>query len=131
MMKTLAKTLFLVAGLLAAGLFNSTGALAATPTTVDGITTIHLDEYNGYFAAKETLASLKPGQYKFVVTNKTNKLVGFQIQDNVTHKTLDKFPLDPGQTKSAVVQISENGFRYRCPINPTAWYEIDHVQARK
>ena len=113
------------------GLTTGTAAIAATPKTIDGVTTIHMDQYSGYFAAKETLASLKPGKYKFVIANKAKKVVGFQIQDNVTRKTLDMFPLEPGQTKSTVVQISENGFRYRCPINPTPWYEVDNVKAKK
>jgi len=125
-MKNLVKALLVITSLLV-----GTQAYAATPKTESGVTTIHLDQYGGYFTAEETLASLKPGKYKFVITNKADKLVGFQIQDNITHKTLDMFPLDPGQTKSAVVQISENGFRYRCPINPTPWYEVDNVQAKK
>lgn len=66
---------------------------AATPTTKNGVTTIHLDEYNGYFAAQETLVSLKPGVYDFVVNNKAGKLVGFWLQDNVTKEFLFKSPL--------------------------------------
>ncbi|RRQ21581.1 hypothetical protein [Thiohalobacter thiocyanaticus] len=97
---------------------------AATPETVDGVTVIHLDEYNGYFAARETLAGLKPGKYRFVVTNKAEKMVGFWLQDNETHEMLDRFPLEPGETKETVVNITENGFRYRCPINPTPWYPV-------
>jgi len=114
-----------------ASLIISTQVFAATPKTVNGITTIHLDQYGGYFSAKETLADLKPGKYKFIVANKAGKVVGFQIQDNISHKTLDMFPLDPGQTKSTVVQISDDGFRYRCPINPTPWYEVDNIKAKK
>ena len=91
---------------------------------------IHLDEYNGYFAAKETLASLEAGEYTFIVTNRANKLVGFQLQDLKTHKLLDMFPLEPGETRTSKVTITENGFRYRCPINPTPWYELD-VKAAK
>ena len=125
-MKHLAKTLILLTGLFLAGQANAT-----VPQTIDGVTTIHLDQYSGYFDAKETLAGLKPGKYKFVIANKANKVVGFQIQDNVTHKTLDMFPLDPGQTKSTIVTINENGFRYRCPINPTPWYEVDNIKAKK
>ena len=102
--------------------------VAGTPQTRDdGVTVIHLDEYNGYFAAEETIAGLKAGEYEFVVTNKADKLVGFQIQDLESRKTLDKFPLEPGQTKISRVTITENGVRYRCPINPTPWYEIDGV----
>jgi len=99
-------------------------ALAAVPTTKDGVTTIHLDEYNGYFAAHETIVDLKHGVYDFVVTNKADKLVGFWIQDGETHEQLDKFPIEPGETRTSRVTISENGFRYRCPINPTPWYDV-------
>lgn len=86
---------------------------------------IHLDEYNGYFAAKETLASLPAGEYTFIVTNKAGKVVGFQLQDQKTHKQLDMFPLEVGETRSTTVTIGKNGFRYRCPINPTPWYDVD------
>ena len=98
--------------------------LAASTLSWAAPTTIHLDEYNGYFAAKETLASLKPGEYKFVVTNKAKKVVGFLLQDGKTHERLDMFPLEPGETIETTVTISENGFRYRCPINPTPWYDV-------
>ncbi|MGB9128897.1 MAG: hypothetical protein WCB97_04550 [Thiobacillus sp.] len=111
-------------------LLVSTFAFAATPVTQDGVTTIHLDQYGGYFAAEETLAGLKPGKYRFVVSNKTNKVTGFQIQDFTTHKVLDMFPLDPGKTRTSEVNITENGFRYRCPINPTPWYEVENVSAK-
>ena len=30
----------------------------------------------------------------------------------------------------AIVDIGENGFRYRCPINPTQWYDLENVAAR-
>lgn len=96
---------------------------AQPPVTKGGVTTIHLDEYNGYFAAKETLAGLKPGKYKFVVRNRADKLVGFLLQDATTHEKIDMFPLEPGETRTVTATISENGFRYRCPINPTPWYE--------
>ena len=99
-------------------------ANAATPTTKDGVTTIHLDEYNGYFAAQETLASLKPGVYDFVVNNKAGKVVGFWLQDNVTKDFLFRSPLEVGESLTARVTLTENGFRYRCPINPTCWYEV-------
>jgi len=109
---------------LAAALVLPGVSMAAPPVSKDGITTINLNEYNGYFAADETLAGLKPGKYKFNITNKANKLVGFLIQDGVTHKQLDMFPLEPGQSRSSVVTIGDNGFRYRCPINPTPWYDV-------
>lgn len=102
----------------------SFSASAATPPTENGVTTIVLDEYNGYFSARDTLVDLKPGTYDFVVTNKSDKLVGFWLQDGVTHEQFDKFPLEPGETRTTRVTISENGFRYRCPINPTPWYDV-------
>ncbi len=110
--------------LLAATLALPGISLATTPTTKDGITTINLNQYNGYFAADETLAALKPGKYRIIVTNKADKLVGFLLQDGVTHKQLDMFPLEPGQSRSTTFTVSENGFRYRCPINPTPWYDV-------
>lgn len=119
------RTLLAAATLALAALITLPAAFAATPTTVDGVTTIHLDQYNGYFAASETLAGLKPGKYRFVVSNKAGKMVGFQIQDGTSHQQLDMFPLEPGQTRESVVDIGEGGFRYRCPINPTPWYEVD------
>ena len=118
MKKTLTK-IALIAALVVPAL-----AHADTPKTVNGVTTIHMNEYNGYFAVKETLAGLKPGKYKFVVTSKAKKVVGFWLQDNKTHKFLGKFPLEPGQTKTTTVTITKNGFRYRCPINPTPWIDV-------
>jgi hypothetical protein len=117
--KNLLHSFLLLAALTATGISH-----AATPTTKDGVTTIHLDEYNGYFAAQETLVSLKPGTYDFVVNNKAGKLVGFWLQDNVTKEFLFKSPLEEGKSLTARVTLTENGFRYRCPINPTAWYEV-------
>ena len=112
-------TLLLFAAVTISGVTN-----AATPTTKAGVTTIHLDEYNGYFAAQETLAGLKPGKYKFVIANKTKKVVGFWLQDPKTKKFFDQFPLEVGETRTVTANITENGFRYRCPINPTAWYDV-------
>lgn len=104
-------------------------AAAELPTTRDdGVTVIHLDEYNGYFAAKETLADLKAGEYEFVVTNKADKVVGFQIQNFKTHERLDMFPLQPGETRTSRVTITEDGVRYRCPINVTPWYDLDVIK---
>ena len=97
---------------------------ADVPLTDNGVTTIHLDEYNGYFSARETLVDLKAGIYDFVITNKADKLVGFWLQDAKTKAFLDKFPLEPGEQRTARVTLTENGFRYRCPINPTPWYDV-------
>ena len=109
-------------------LLGANVALGAPPITKDGVTTIHLEEYNGYFAAKETLAPLKAGTYDIVITNKAGKSVGFQIQDAKTHEQFDMFPLEPGETKTSRVEVTTNGFRYRCPINPTPWYVLDNVK---
>jgi hypothetical protein len=105
------------------GLLLASTTSAAPPQTVDGVTRIHLEQHNGYFSAEETLAGLKPGTYEFVVTNKAGKLAGFQITD-AAGNGLDMFPLEPGQTRTTRVEIGEGGFRYRCPINPTPWYEV-------
>lgn len=86
---------------------------------------IHLDEYRGYFSAKETLADLAPGDYTFIITNRAKKVVGFQIQDLKTHAQLDMFGLEPGETRTSKVSITSNGFRFRCPINPTPWYDME------
>jgi hypothetical protein len=117
--RKLLTTVLLAVSLLASGIGS-----AAPPQSIDGVTTVHLDEYNGYFASQETLAGLKPGKYRFVVTNRADKLVGFLLQDGVTHEQLDMFPLEPGQSRTVTAEISANGFRYRCPINPTPWYDV-------
>lgn len=118
------KRLFLSALLVLAVLVPAVTFSAPPAPDKAGVRTIHLDEYNGYFAARETLAGLNPGQYRFVITNRADKLVGFLLQDGVTHEKLDMFPLEPGESRTIVAEISENGFRYRCPINPTPWYDV-------
>lgn len=107
-------TLLLFAAVTISGATN-----AATPMTKEGVTTIHLDEYNGYFAAQETLAGLKPAKYKCVIANKTTKLVGFWLQDPKIKMFFDQFTLEVRETLIVTANITENGFRYRCPINPT------------
>lgn len=105
--------------------FGLGAALAQAEDPAKGkVTTIHLDEYNGYFAAQETLAGLKPGDYDFVVQNKAPKMVGFLLQDGKTQEQLAMFPLEAGKSRTVRVKITANGFRYRCPINPTPWYEV-------
>jgi hypothetical protein len=112
---------------LVAGQVNT--ALAGIPATRnDGVTVIHLDEYNGYFSAEETVVDLEAGEYEFVITNRAEKLVGFQIQDLATRTNLDMFPLEPGQTRVSRVTVGEDGVRYRCPINPTPWYDLDVIR---
>ena len=105
--------------------FGSVGAAFAADAPVRKI---HLDQYNGYFSAQETLTGLQPGTYEFVVSNKAGKLVGFQVQNFRTQETLAMFPLQPGETQSAIVEVTADGVRYRCPINPTPWYDLDVVK---
>lgn len=115
---------------LVSSLVLSFSSMAGTPQKNEqGVTVINLDEYNGYFSAAETIAGLKAGEYEFVITNKSEKLVGFQIQNFKSHETLDMFPLEPGEKRISRVTITEDGVRYRCPINPTPWYDIDNVKA--
>jgi len=116
----------LVATLLVGLALNVSPAYAADAPPVR---TIHLDQYNGYFSAQETLAGLTPGKYEFVVTNKAGKLAGFQVQNLKTRETLDMFPLEPGEARSTIVEITGDGIRYRCPINPTPWYDVDAIKA--
>ncbi|WP_434930641.1 hypothetical protein ACRWQM_16275 [Shewanella sp. HL-SH5] len=103
---------------------------AATPTKNDqGVVEIHLEQHGGHFTARDTLAGLKPGKYQFIIENKTNKLVGFQLQNFITHEQLDMFPLEVGQTKRTdVIEVTEEGIRFRCPINPTPWYDMDGIK---
>ncbi len=129
-MQTLQRLIILAT--LTAGLVAGLAAQAGTPQTrADGVTVIHLDEYNGYFSAEETITGLAAGEYEFVVTNKADKLVGFQIQNLQSRETLDTFPLQPGETASTRVTVTTDGVRYRCPINPTPWYEVDGVGPAK
>ena len=100
---------------------------AELPRTESGAFVIELDEYRGYFTAAETLGGLKAGEYEFVVTNKADKVVGFQIQNFKTHEPLGMFPLEPGETRTAKVTVTTDGVRFRCPINPTPWYDLDIV----
>ena len=127
-MRFLKTFLTTVAALVALASFSSI-ATADTPTTrKDGVTVIHLDEYGGYFSAHETLAGLKAGEYEFVVTNRADKLVGFQIQGINARENLDMFPLEPGETRTSRVTVGTDGVRFRCPINPTPWYDLDVVK---
>lgn len=106
--------------------FGSAGLAFAADAPVRKI---HLDQYNGYFSAQETLNGLQTGSYEFIVTNRAGKLVGFQVQNLRTHETLAMFPLQPGETQSTLVDVTVDGVRYRCPINPTPWYDLDSIQS--
>ncbi len=108
----------------------SLNAFAATPEkNADGVVEIYLEQHGGHFSARDTLAALKPGKYQFIISNKAGKLVGFQLQNFTTHEALDMFPLEPGETlKSDVINVTSEGVRFRCPINPTPWYDIDGIR---
>ncbi|MFY0677374.1 MAG: hypothetical protein JXR18_08845 [Neptuniibacter sp.] len=121
--KRVASLFVLVATLVAAPFATS----AVLEPREDGVRVINLEQHGGHFSAKETLAGLKAGEYEFVITNKTNKLVGFQIQNFKTHAGLDMFPLEPGQTRVSRVTVTTDGVRFRCPINPTPWYDLDNI----
>ena len=112
--------LIAVVGLILAGL----PVEARAGSEEKDVTHINLIERNGHFEAKETLANMKPGTYVFHVTNKAGKPVGFQIQDTKTKETLAKGMVKQGKTKDFEVEVGENGVRYRCPVNPTPWYEV-------
>lgn len=94
----------------------------------DGITRIHLDQHGGHFVADKTLAGLKAGKYEITVANKTDKVVGFQLQNFKTHDLVDMFPLEPGETRTTTVEFTTDGVRFRCPINPTPWYDLDNIK---
>ena len=63
------------------------------------------------------------------MTNKADKLVGFLLQDGQDHEQLALSLIQVGETVEYEVVIDANGFRYRCPINPTPWYDVA-VQAK-
>lgn len=125
-MKKLLTSLFAISALL-----FSFASSAATPTkNAEGVVEIYLEQHGGHFSARDTLAGLKPGKYQFIINNKAGKLVGFQLQNFTTHEALDMFPLEPGQTKRTdVITVTEEGVRFRCPINPTPWYDIDGIKS--
>ncbi|MCL1093336.1 hypothetical protein [Shewanella kaireitica] len=122
---------FITQIMLMTALMFSFAASAAIPTqNADGVVEIYLEQHGGYFSAKDTLASLKPGKYQFIITNKAGKLVGFQLQNFTTHEALDMFPIEPGKTlRSDIVEVTAEGVRFRCPINPTPWYDMDVIKA--
>ncbi|MGB0893434.1 MAG: hypothetical protein ACPGUD_03435 [Parashewanella sp.] len=109
----------------------ASNAIAGTPQqNKDGVTVIYLEQHGGHFKAKDTLAGLKAGKYQFVISNKADKLVGFQLQNFKTRAQLDMFPLEPGETRASdVITVTEAGVRFRCPINPTPWYDMDVISA--
>jgi len=59
---------------------------------------------------------------------KAGKVAGFQLQHFTSHETLAMFPLEPGETRTAKVTVTTDGIRFRCPINPTPWYDLDNIK---
>jgi len=98
---------------------------AAFGADKESVTRIHLTEHNGYFETTETLMNLEPGHYVFEVKNEAGKMVGFLVQDLGTEEVLAMGAIKPGQEREYEVEISEAGIRFRCPINPTPWYEVN------
>ena len=80
-----------IASLLVVGM--SATSWAGTPTTRDdSVTVIHLDRYNGHFAADETLASVTAGEYEFVVTNRMEyQYVSRSVSESLTLADNDLF----------------------------------------
>jgi len=101
------------------------GAGSAIGADKANVTRIHLTEHNGYVESSETLMNLEPGHYVFEVKNEAGKMVGFLVQDLATEEVLAMGAIEPGQKREYEVEISKAGFRYRCPINPTPWYEVN------
>lgn len=89
-----------------------------------GETTIHLVQKNGFFESQDAMYPLKAGDYAFEVVNASGRDVGFQLQDAKTGKTLVVAPLKIGETKTFKAKLAAGDFRYRCPINPTPWYDF-------
>jgi hypothetical protein len=88
------------------------------------VTRIHMVEKKGYFEVQETLMNLEPGAYVFEVKNDSGKMVGFMVQDLKTMETLTMGSIEVGKTREYEVEISADGFRFRCPINPTPWHDV-------
>ena len=111
--------------LLSSLLLVGAGTGAAIGADKENVTRIHLTEHNGYFETAETLMNLEPGHYVFEVKNEAGKMVGFLVQDLGTEEVLAMGAIKPGQEREYEVEISAAGFRFRCPINPTPWYEVN------
>ncbi len=117
-----------LSALAAAVLMMSGGSVLAADE--EAPTKIKLYEHNGYFEAEDTLMGMKSGEYIIEVKNVADKLCGLEVQDSETGEVLAKGPIKPGQTKQFSFEATDNGFKYRCPINPTPWYEVQ-VKTRK
>ena len=100
------------------------GVMQVDSARASGETTIHLVQKNGYFESKDAMYPLKAGDYTFEVANESGRDVGFQVQEIKGSKTLTMGPLKIGETKSFKVKLATGDYRYRCPINPTPWYDF-------
>lgn len=107
---------------------HSIGVLAislALASAGQAATTIHLTQHNGYFSSQEAVGGLKAGDYEFVIENASNKDVGYQFEQMSNGKTVAMGPLKVGESKTVKVRLDAGAYRYRCPLNPTPWYELN------
>ena len=113
--------LFAVAFLLSAPLFAQ-----------NNVKTIDLEQTTGEFKTKEL--KLKPGTYKFQVTNvNVDHAVGFvlapkqddiQAEDHIKAAYLSK-TIGEGETASSgEVTLAKGEYVYFCPLNPTPHYVL-------
>lgn len=102
------------------------GGIAFARKPMDRI--IHLREQNDSFLCDDSLEHCKSGRYKFIITNESDRNMGFQIQNSKTHENLGMLPCKAGETRSILVEIPSDGWRFRCPVTPTKWYEIPGVK---
>jgi len=86
-------------------------------------TKLHLTIHQDTISTEDDIAALEPGLYEFVVANKTNDKVVFEIQDFKTEKVLGKIKIKPSKSKKARVKITKNGFRYR--KSDDIWHDIE------
>ena len=111
-------------GLVAVCALALLGVMQVDSARAGSETTIHLVQKNGYFESKDAMYPLKAGDYTFEVANESGRDVGFQVQEIKGGKTLAMGPLKIGETKSFKVKLAAGDYRYRCPINPTPWYDF-------
>lgn len=118
----------LLIGVLSTALFASAPAGAELPKDADGNYVVVLDQLARLVGDDEFVAAGFETAQGLFGREVAVVLVGFQIQNFKSHETLDMFPLEPGESRESIVAVSTDGVRYRCPINPTPWYELDNVK---
>ena len=89
----------------------------------DGIPVITLEQTPGEFVQKSL--KLKPGKYRFRVTNQNvNHEVGLYLRSATTKKPLQNSGTDGhikmGESKeTGIVELKAGEYLYSCPLNPT------------